>query len=156
MRRTSTTILLLLIPIMGCAQTPVTAVGALSERAAEYRISNGVLSLGICQHDAGAVCSIVYDGHEFVNDHDHGRQMQVAWSYNDLGGAYNPTEAGSDDDFKKPSSTSELLGVRVDAASLVTVSHPAYWMGPRKGRNTDAVTKDTLTKTITLGYGNDP
>jgi len=36
--------------------------------AAITRISNEKLVLGICMRDAGAVCSLVYDGHEFVND----------------------------------------------------------------------------------------
>lgn len=144
-----------ILTIIGCARG-YSLQAESPERAAEYRISNQVLSLGICSRDAGAVCSIVYDGHEFVNDFDHGRQMQIAWSYNGLGEAYNPTESGSSDDFIKISSTSELLFVGADGASLITKSHPAYWQRPGKGRNTQTVTKDTLEKKLTLGYGGDP
>lgn len=125
-------------------------------RTPEHRISNGVLSLGICNRDAGAVCSIIYGGHEFVNDYDHGRQMQVAWFVNgDLTGAINPTEAGSHDDGRGPTSTSELLSVKVAGNTLTTENHPAYWFRPGRGLNTQAVTNDTLKKTITLGYNGD-
>lgn len=122
----------------------------------DYRISNAALSIGISNRDAGAVSSIIYDGHEFVNDYDHGRQLQVAWIYNEIGEAYNPTEAGSADDFSKPTSTSELLSVRVAGNTLTTENHPAYWLRPGKGRNTQDMTRDTLKKTVTLGYGGDP
>ena len=59
------------------------------------RVGNDVVSIGISDRTAGAVCSLIYDGMEFVDDYDHGRQFQVAWSYerdivdNEL---YNPTE----------------------------------------------------------------
>jgi hypothetical protein len=148
---------LVILSVIGCISgyNPRTEAAGI---AAITRISNDKLVLGICMRDAGAVCSLVYDGHEFVNDFDHGRQMQIAWFYNDLGEAYNPTEAGSVDDFTKPSTTSVLLSVRVDGATLVTESHPAYWEWERPGKhlNVQAVTKDTLKKTITLGYLGDP
>ena len=122
---------------------------------ADYRISNAAISIGISKRDAGAVSSIIYDGHEFVNDYDHGRQLQIAWFVNGLDAEDNPTEAGSQDDFKKLTSTSELLSVRVEGNHIITESHPAYWWQPGKGLNLQAVTKDTLKKTITLGYGGD-
>jgi hypothetical protein len=116
----------------------------LRANTADYRISNAALSIGISNRDAGAVSSIIYDGHEFVNDYDHGRQMQVAWVNNGLGEEYNPTEAGSRDDYRNPTSTSELLSVRIEGNHLITESHPAYWWRPGKGLNVQAVTKDTL------------
>ena len=124
---------------------------------ADRRIANGTLSLAVSARDAGAVCSLVHDGLELVNDRDHGRQLQVAWIYNDRDEAYNPTEAGSDIDQKKPTSTSRLVDVRVGAASLTTVNHPAYWRSPGPhADNTADVTGDTLTKTVTLGFRGDP
>ncbi len=123
---------------------------------AEQKISNGVLSLGICNRDAGAVCSITYGGLEFVNDYDHGRQLQIAWSYNDLGEAYNPTESGSAEDGRGRTSTSRLAAARVNNNALTTESQPAFWKRPGKGVNTQLVTNDSLEKKITLGYGGDP
>jgi len=126
-------------------------------------MSNGVLTLGISARDAGAVSSIVYDGAEMVNDHDHGRQLQIAWSYNGLGEPDNPTEAGSAADGLGATSTSQLLEVHAGDATVTTMSHPAYWYPPgfvsKKGgpsAATQPVTADTLEKTLTLGYRGDP
>ena len=91
------------------------------------RITNGTLAVTVSQRDAGAVCSLVYDGQEFVNDHDHGRQLQVAWFYDGHGEAYNPTEAGSDSDGTGAQSSSRLLSVNVDGPTLQTQCHPAFW-----------------------------
>ena len=51
---------------------------------------------------AGAIDSLTWDGKEFINSTDHGRQLQSA-SNLDAGSpisdeTYNPTEAGSRDD----------------------------------------------------------
>ncbi|MCE5269496.1 MAG: hypothetical protein LLG00_16590 [Planctomycetaceae bacterium] len=126
------------------------------EKDANRRISNGVLSVGISDKYAGAVSSLVYDGVELVNNYDRGRQMQVAWIYNDLGEPYNPTEAGSDADGRKPTSTSRLLRVMTTATTLATESHPAYWNRPSPIGNSKPVTNDVLKKRITLGFRGDP
>lgn len=58
-----------------------------------WRITNDTLAVTVSARDAGAACSLVHDGQEFVNDHDHGRQLQVAWFYDDHGEAYDPANA---------------------------------------------------------------
>lgn len=125
-----------------------------------WQVTNSVLAVTASARDGGAVCSLVYNGKELVNDFDHGRQLQVAWSYNDADEAYNPTEAGSERDGKGLHSTSQLISARVESNTLRTVSHPAYWRDvnvPEQYRkNTALVTKDMLTKQITLGYQGDP
>jgi hypothetical protein len=138
---------------------PLAATNADDRAKGLWRITNEVVAVTASARDAGAVCSLVYDGKEFVNDYDHGRQLQVAWIYNDQDEAYNPTEAGSGDDGTGPHSTSQLLSAQVAGGTLLTVSHPAYWKHPgpgKNGKNTALVTKDTLTKKITLGYNGDP
>lgn len=146
---------LLLAPLAGLA-----ASGLNGTPAKTWMVSNAVMCVTVSTRDAGAVCSLVYEGLEFVNDHDHGRQLQVAWIYNDLDEAYNPTEAGSDSDGRGPSSTSQLLSVNVEGATLQTQCHPAYWRNlsvPEKHRkNTALVTKDLFTKKLTLGHCGDP
>jgi hypothetical protein len=142
---------LLIFLLLGCATHSCAAEDV------DRRIKNDRFSVAISKRDGGAVCSLVHDGLELVNDHDHGRQLQIAWIYNDLGEPYNPTESGSDRDQMKPTSTSQIVAVRSDATTLTTVSHPAYWFAPGKQAiNTAAVTNDTLTKTLTLGYKDDP
>lgn len=125
-----------------------------------WRITNGTLAVTVSQRDAGAVCSLVYDGQEFVNDHDHGRQLQVAWFYDDHGEAYNPTESGSGKDGVGPRSTSQLVSVQANGNTLQTVNHPAHWrhtsLPEEHRKNTALVSKDMLTKKLTLGYKGDP
>lgn len=125
-----------------------------------WRLTNSVIAVTLSPRDAGAVCSLVYKGKELVNDYDHGRQLQVAWTYNDLDEAYNPTEAGSDRDGQGALSTSHLVRVQLDSTTVRTVSHPAYWrhtsLPEAQRKNTACVTKDTLSKKLTLGYEGDP
>lgn len=139
---------------------PVAALQAVDASSETRRVTNSVLVVTVSARDAGAVSSLIYRGKELVNDFDHGRQLQVAWSYNDADEAYNPTEAGSERDGKGLHSTSQLISVRVESNTLRTVSHPAYWRDvnvPEQYRkNTGLVTKDLLAKQITLGYQGDP
>lgn len=124
-----------------------------------WKIANGTFAVTVSARDAGAVCSLIYAGQEFVNDHDHGRQLQVAWAYDDLDEQYNPTEAGADADGKGPRSSSQLIVVKADGNTLETRSHPAFWRNlsvPEPHRkNSSAVTKDTLSKKLTLGFNGD-
>ncbi len=125
-----------------------------------WSIANEILSVSVSARDAGAVCSLKHAGKELVNDHDHGRQLQVAWAYNDLDEAYNPTEAGSGPDGEGPTTTSRLVAVSVEPERISTTSHPAFWrhtkLPERHRKNTALFTNDTLTKQITLGHGGDP
>jgi len=154
----------LLLPLTLCADPPAEPSPARAVISPDgIHISNGVLRLGISARDAGAVSSIVYDGAEMVNDHDHGRQLQIAWFYNGLGEPDNPTEAGSATDALGATSTSQLLDAQAGDATVTTRSHPAYWYPPgfvskKGGRSaaTHPVTADTLEKTLTLGYHGDP
>jgi hypothetical protein len=128
----------------------------LASELKDKHISNSVMSVGSCVRDAGAICSIVYNGMELVNDIDHGRQLQIAWIYNDLDEQYNPTESGSNSDFTKKTTTSRLLSINQNSNTLSSVSHPAYWLPPKTGGNSTMVTNDLLYKNITLGWKGDP
>jgi len=142
----------LLIGFLVCASL---TTGFASELK-DTRISNSVMSVTSCVRDAGAICSIVYNGLELVNDIDHGRQLQIAWIYNDLDELYNPTESGSNRDFVKRTTTSKLLSINQNSNTLSSVSHPAYWLHPKTGGNSTLVTNDLLYKNITLGWQGDP
>lgn len=65
-----------------------------------------------CKEYAGAICSLRWNNKEFVNNHDHGRQIQSAANFrfplssprsnigdgSDFPETYNPTEAGNNRD----------------------------------------------------------
>ena len=91
-------------------------------------ISNGQLTLKTCAHDAGAVCSVKLRGVEYIDDYDHGRQLQSASSFAGYGEAYNPTEAGSEQDGVNPSpSTSKLIASWQTSNTLATYTQMAFW-----------------------------
>jgi hypothetical protein len=112
----------------------------------------------------GAIGSMKFDGQEFVDQSDHGREMQSASSFNGSGECNNPTEAGSSGD--KNVSSSQLLDVELTSDSMKTVSIPAFWLyGSQKKsgacRPSDTVPKNSLsaqtfTKTIKMNYNGDP
>ena len=83
---------------------------------------------------AGAIDSIKWDGLEFIDSHDHGRQLQSALNA-DVDGVYhvecyNPTEAGSVVDALGPKSTSRLEFLSTKDGVLSTRTRMAFWLAP--------------------------
>jgi len=111
---------------------------------------------------AGAIDSLTWGGKEFIDSADHGRQLQSA-SNLDAGTAitdetYNPTEAGSRADGAGETSSSVLLALRVEGATLETRTRMAFWLkpgeksGPNLAKNTTVVSDHLLTKRVTIGF----
>jgi hypothetical protein len=109
---------------------------------------------------AGAVDSITWRGQEFIDSHDHGRQLQSAINL-DLSSpfqpeTFNPTEAGSRDDGDGESSTSRLLRMKIGKDRLETTTQMAFWLPPggkSKGhlaKNKTVLSNHSLTKRIKL------
>ncbi|HEV2803331.1 MAG TPA: hypothetical protein VGW57_00235 [Chthoniobacterales bacterium] len=77
---------------------------------------------------AGAITSLKLGNVEFVDNTDHGRQIQSAIQLNGHGEYYNPNEAGALDDQDFSSSTSDLLGLNIPSSNrLMTMTDMAYW-----------------------------
>lgn len=114
---------------------------------------------------AGAVDSLVWDGKEFIESHDHGRQIQGALNFQDFAECYNPTEAGSSEDGVATNpSTSLLTGINVWPNIIQTSSKMAFWLSPTNSApfgctpggpiNTVATSNFTFQKEIMLNpYG---
>jgi hypothetical protein len=109
---------------------------------------------------AGAVDSITWRGQEFIDSHDHGRQLQSAINL-ELSTpfqpeTFNPTEAGSRDDGAGDKSTSRLLRMKIGKDRLETTSQMAFWLPPggkSKGhlaKNKTVLSNHSLTKRIKL------
>jgi hypothetical protein len=115
---------------------------------------------------AGAIDSLKWRGHEFINSWDHGRQLQSACSFDDTPEAnaetFNPTEAGSWRDDTGTNSTSRLLELAAGGNHLRTRTQMAFWLAPgeRSGgqlaRNTNTLSDHVLTKDVTIGFGRWP
>ncbi len=112
---------------------------------------------------AGAVHSLTWDGVEFIDSADHGRQLQSASSFNCgkpgfHAECFNPTEAGSRFDGAGKSSTSQVLRLRATDNELSSTSRMAFWLKPgEKSDGKPALNETTLSdhrvsKRIAIGY----
>ncbi|HZE97029.1 MAG TPA: hypothetical protein VE981_08375 [Planctomycetota bacterium] len=111
---------------------------------------------------AGAIDSLTWDGKEFINSVDHGRQLQSASNF-DAGlpvsdETYNPTEAGSRADHVGPKSSSVLLSLKAEGNVLESRSRMAFWLkpgeksGPNLAKNTTIVSDHVLSKRVVIGF----
>lgn len=114
---------------------------------------------------AGAIHSVTWNGKEFIDSTDHGRQLQSAAAFglgewkNFSAERYNPTEAGSARDGIGPKSSSKLVGLQARKNELTTIVQPAFWLAPgeRDQSKLPAFNKTVLsdfliTKQVTIGY----
>ncbi|MER2267829.1 hypothetical protein [Methylobacterium oxalidis] len=109
---------------------------------------------------AGAIDSLTWNGREFLNSFDHGRELQSAASFDGFGECLNPTEAGSGHDGRGPESTSQLLSLRAEGGRLRTRTRMAWWMAPGQtsrecprgpGPYASPVSDTILTKEVEIG-----
>jgi len=138
--------------------------------------SNNPLYVGLSGKFAGAIDSIYWEGKEFINSHDHGRQMQFAWQIGTIfkdwnydnqyyyGECFNPTEAGSERDAVGYLSGSILSNYSFNRNVVTTASIPAYWI-PRGNQNNcrgkpwqyeKNSSNDKLSKKVTVSPGGIP
>ena len=120
------------------------------------------LQLTITPRLAGAVHSIQWRGNEFIDSHDHGRQLQSASNF-DVGKpfsseTFNPTEAGSRSDGTGKFTTSKLMHLTHTENQLRTTVQMAFWLTPEQSssgnpaKNKTRLSNHFLTKRITLGF----
>jgi len=110
---------------------------------------------------AGAIDSFRWGGEEFIDTHDHGRQLQSAVNADFEGRffveTYNPTEAGSVADALGPRSSSVLEGIQIKDGVLSTRTRMAYWLPPggsshgRPAFNREVVSGHVLRKSVKFG-----
>lgn len=111
---------------------------------------------------AGAIDSVRWGGFEYIDTHDHGRQLQSALNA-DVDGVfypegYNPTEAGSSRDHTGPVSTSRLERIEVAGGELATRTRMAFWLAPsgltsgRPAQNRVPLSDHVLEKRVRPGW----
>jgi hypothetical protein len=85
------------------------------------------IRVGFADYNAGALTSLVYRGKEYVDNYDHGRQWQSAFSVG--GEVWNPTEAGSSLDGVTPRpSTSVVKEWAINKNAVTTEAQMAFWL----------------------------
>jgi len=114
---------------------------------------------------AGAIDSLTWNGREFIDSADHGRQLQSACSFDCAmpgpfwAECFNPTEAGSRRDGAGPTSTSKLLELHATGKELRTVVQPAFWLAPgeassgRPALNEKTLSEHRIAKRVRIGHG---
>jgi hypothetical protein len=113
---------------------------------------------------AGAIHSLQWDGKEFIDSYDHGRQLQSAASF-DFNSpkefwaeCFNPTEAGSRADGEGKKSSSKLLQLAAKKNELSTKTQMAFWLAPdekssgRPALNTQVLSDHSVSKRVQIGY----
>jgi hypothetical protein len=146
-----------LFPVFALAQAPVVSGDAELWGA----IGGKPLVIRTTSRLAGAIDSVKWAGVEFIDSHDHGRQLQSAINA-DVDGVYhvecyNPTEAGSVVDALGPKSTSRLEFLSTKDGILRTRTQMAYWLAPgmkshgQLAQNRELLSNHVLTKQVRIG-----
>jgi hypothetical protein len=92
-------------------------------------VNGSTLTITASSNYAGAIKGLTFRGVQFVNNLDHGRQIQSAISFHELGEeCYNPNEAGTATD-PATSSSSVLISPfpSTSGGLLQTNTNMAYW-----------------------------
>ncbi|MBX3033936.1 MAG: DUF4214 domain-containing protein [Bdellovibrionaceae bacterium] len=132
-------------------------------------VLGSTLSVRSAHQFAGAIDSLMWQGVEFINRYDHGRQLQSAASFDGFGECFNPTEAGTSADGTKVTSSSVLLDRVASGNYLQTTSQMSFWLAPnfkypqncgsttlRVSQNKTVLSTHKLTKKISIGYNDLP
>ncbi len=113
---------------------------------------------------AGAVHSLTWGGKEFIDSHDHGRELQSAASFHSgplkdfWAESFNPTEAGSRADGTGEKSSSKLLRLEVKGAEIASTTQMAFWLAPGEtssghpARNDKVLSDYQVSKRVRIGY----
>jgi hypothetical protein len=117
----------LILVVLGA---PRTAAAATGDARVEKAALDSTIRLETSARFAGSVVSLVFRGKQFVDATDHGRELQSASSFDGFGECFNPTEAGSREDGKKPTSTSKVLGANSGPGWIATSTDMAFWLPP--------------------------
>lgn len=93
-------------------------------------VSNSQIKIGIQPtRFAGSVTNVVWNNKEFINIHDHGRQLQSALQVDGFSECNNPTEAGSEFDGEGATSSSVMQSLSYDNGNkkMSVETQMAYW-----------------------------
>lgn len=153
--------------LSACASAPEHSAVASGDTIIRAQAGSSEIVIKTTARTAGAIESLQWGGKEFLNNADHGRELQTCWNGNAgmepiADETFNPTEAGSLDDNTGATSSSRLLEIRAHGNQLETFSQPAFWLSPtetsggKPARNTTILTNDRLRKRVMIGYKNLP
>src|SRR5438067_218836 len=82
----------------------------------------------------GGISSIQWQGKEFVNNWDHGRQISTNASFFNRNECYNPYETGTKEDGQKPTSSSRVLSLTAGGNILDSTTQMSWYLSTREPR----------------------
>jgi hypothetical protein len=117
-------------PFLLCAAAVAASAAPKADLSISAFVNGATLTISTSARVAGAIESLTWRGEEFINAHDHGRELQSASSFDGYGECLNPTEAGSAKDGTGPTSSSRLVHSSAGGETLKTTIEMAYWLAP--------------------------
>lgn len=157
---------LLLFTLRGACASAAPSTQPTGDTIIRGRAGDSEIVITTTSRLAGAIHSLTWNGKEFIDSADHGRQLQSAAGFDFPPGmgkrfnpeAFNPTEAGSRDDGAGGTSTSKLVKMHAAGNTLETTTQMAFWLKPGEkssgdpARNKTALSEHLLSKRVTIGY----
>jgi hypothetical protein len=122
--------------------------------SSSYKNENATLVADVTRF-AGAVHSFKWGDMEFIDSFDHGRELQSAVVFDDLAGCFNPTEAGSANDYRSGNSSSRVLKATVQRGHLLTSVDAAFWLAPGQETRTcgkHSKLRNAVNNSLRAGY----
>lgn len=128
------------------------------------------LTLKTSSQFGGGISSIQWNGKEFVNNFDHGRQFSTNASFFNRYECYNAYETGSKDDGQGPTSSAHVLSLTTSGNLLDSSTQMCWYLSTRKPRDgygdvcgnpdefldcppyTGPLSQYKLHKTVTIGF----
>ena len=83
--------------------------GFTTQHGKRWTISNNNIFISASARMGAGVDSLVWNNKQFINAHDHGRELQMACNTDTFTECYNPTECGGRDDGNGPSTKTNIL-----------------------------------------------
>ncbi|MBI5538395.1 MAG: hypothetical protein HY898_37070 [Deltaproteobacteria bacterium] len=123
------------------------------------KAANAIIDTGSSVRMAGGIDHLGWNAVEFINNFDHGRELQIAWSADGFGECFNPTECGSSTDGTGAVSSSALHMYWTSGSLLGSEVRPAFWLPPNTVQycgpvhNTTVTADHILNKIVQVGYG---
>ena len=121
------------------------ALAATVATAAGFTFGTSSIRLTVQDYSGWGICSMTYNGYEYIDGYDHGRCLQSAVSFDNQGEAFNPTEVGSYADGRLPNPSTTLLFAQINGGtSMATEVEMAFWQGSQRSSH-------VLRKWVTAG-----
>jgi alpha-tubulin suppressor-like RCC1 family protein len=92
------------------------------------------LTISTSSQFGGAISSLKWGGKEFINDWDHGRQLQVNAQFFNRFECYNPYEAGTKEDQNLSKTSSKLLSISAVGNRLESETQMSWYLSTRETR----------------------